>query len=43
MVINEKNKIRNLDYRKKFDDNYSLRMYPKVEVHNELFTIKKLK
>ena len=43
MVINEKNKIRNLDYRKKFDDNYSLRMYAKVEVHNELFTIKKLK
>jgi spermidine synthase len=43
MVINEKNKIRNLDYRKKFDDNYSLRLYPKVEVHTELFTIKKLK
>lgn len=43
MVINEKNRIRNLDYRKNFDDNYSLRMYPKVEVHNELFTIKKLK
>jgi spermidine synthase len=42
MVINEKNRIRNLDYRKKFDKNYSLRMYPKVEVHNELFTIKKL-
>lgn len=43
MVINEKNRIRNLDYRKNFDENYSLRMYPKVEVHNELFTIKKLK
>jgi len=43
MVINEKNRIRNLDYRKKFDDTYSIRMYPKVEVHNELFTIKKLK
>jgi spermidine synthase len=43
MVINEKNRIRNLDYRKYFDENYSLRMYPKVEVHNELFTIKKLK
>lgn len=42
MVINEKDKIRNLDYKKKFDGNYSLRMYPKVEVHNELFTIKKL-
>jgi spermidine synthase len=42
MVINEKNRLRNLDYRKNFDENYSLRMYPKVEVHNELFTIKKL-
>ena len=42
MVINEKDRIRNLDYKKKFDGNYSLRMYPKVEVHNELFTIKKL-
>jgi len=40
MVINEKDRIRNLDYKKKFDGNYSLRMYPKVEVHNELFTIK---
>ena len=43
MVINEKDGIRNLDYKKKFDENYSLGMYPKVEVHNELFTIKKLK
>ncbi|WP_395062329.1 spermidine synthase [Flavobacterium sp.] len=42
MVISEKDRIRNLDYKKKFDGNYSLRMYPKVEVHNELFTIKKL-
>lgn len=42
MVINEKDRIRNLDYKKKFDGNYSLRMYPKVEEHNELFTIKKL-
>lgn len=42
MVINENNRIRNLDYRKKFDANYSIRMYPKVETHNELFTIKKL-
>ncbi|WP_395043231.1 spermidine synthase [Flavobacterium sp.] len=42
MIINEKDRIRNLDYKKKFDDNYSLRMYPKVEEHNELFTIKKL-
>jgi spermidine synthase len=43
MVINEKDRIRNLDYKKKFGGNYSLRMYPKVEDHNELFTIKKLK
>jgi spermidine synthase len=42
MVINEKDSIRNLDYKKKFNGNYSIRMYPKVEVHNELFTIKKL-
>ena len=42
MVINEKDRIRNLEYKKKFNGNYSLRMYPKVEVHNELFTIKKL-
>ncbi|WP_298394087.1 spermidine synthase [Flavobacterium sp.] len=43
MVISEKDRIRNIDYKKKFDNNYSLRMYPKVEEHNELFTIKKLK
>lgn len=42
MVITEKDRIRNLDYRAKFKDNFSLRMYPKVEIHNELFTIKKL-
>lgn len=42
MVINEQNRIRNIDYKKKFTENYSLRMYPKVEIHNELFTIKKL-
>ena len=42
MVINEKDRIRNLEYKRKFNGNYSLRMYPKVEVHNELFTIKKL-
>lgn len=42
MVINEKDRIRNIDYKKKFGGNYSLRMYPKVEEHNELFTIKKL-
>ena len=42
MVINEGNKARNLNYKTKFKGNYSLRMYPKVEAHNELFTIKKL-
>lgn len=42
MVITQKDRIRNLDYKKKFDGKYSLRMYPKVEEHNELFTIKKL-
>lgn len=42
MVINQKDVIRNIDYKKKFDKNYSLRMYPKIEEHNELFTIKKL-
>ncbi len=42
MVINERERVRNLDYKKKFNGDFSLRMYPKVEVHNELFTIKKL-
>jgi len=42
MVINDQNKTRNLSYKSKFKGDYSLRMYPKVEVHNELFTIKKL-
>ena len=42
MVISEKDRIRNLDYKTKFTSDFSLRMYPKVEEHNELFTIKKL-
>lgn len=42
MVISEKDRIRNIEYKKKFTENYSLRLYPKVEIHNELFTIKKL-
>jgi spermidine synthase len=42
MVMNEKDRIRNLDFKKKFNNDFSLRMYPKVEEHNELFTIKKL-
>lgn len=43
MTLTKKDFDRNLKYRARFDSNYSLRMYPKVEVHNELFTIKKLK
>jgi len=42
MVITQAQEDRNEDYRSKFGGNYSLRMYPKVEKHNELFTIKKL-
>ncbi len=43
MTLTKKDFERNLRYRARFDSNYSLRMYPKVEVHNELFTIKKLR
>lgn len=42
MVISKKDAERNQLYKSKFGGNYSLRMYPKVEEHNELFTIKKL-
>lgn len=42
MVLSEKDNERNTEYKSKFNENYSLRLYPKVEVHNELFTIKKL-
>jgi spermidine synthase len=42
MVISNKDEERNIEYKTKFNKNYSLRMYPKVETHNELFTIKKL-
>jgi spermidine synthase len=42
MVLTEKDRLRNLKYKSGFDTNYSVRMYPKVEDHNELFTIKKL-
>jgi spermidine synthase len=42
MVLNFSDRKRNATYKSKFDSNYSVRMYPKVEVHNELFTIKKL-
>jgi len=43
MTLTPEEKDRNLKYRSKFNDDYSVRMYPKVEDHNELFTIKKLK
>lgn len=42
MTLTRKDFERNLTYRTRFNSNYSVRMYPKVEVHNELFTIKKL-
>lgn len=43
MTLTDKDKERNLLYRARFNNDYSVRMYPKVEDHNELFTIKKLK
>lgn len=43
MTLSKKDIDRNLEYRSKFNSDYSVRMYPKVEDHNELFTIKKLK
>ncbi|WP_396163660.1 spermidine synthase [Flavobacterium sp.] len=42
MILNKNDSGRNFDYRNKFDSNYSVRLYPKIEDHNELFTIKKL-
>ena len=42
MVLDYQERRRNVDYKNKFDSNYSIRLYPKIEVHNELFTIKKL-
>jgi len=43
MTLTNKHFERNINYRTRFDSNYSVRMYPKVEVHNELYTIKKLR
>lgn len=43
MTLNKKDKERNLLYKSLFNEDYSVRMYPKVEDHNELFTIKKLR
>ena len=42
MILDKKDSERNIAYRTKFNDNYSVRLYPKIEHHNELFTIKKL-
>lgn len=42
MTLTKKHFERNLKYRTRFNSSYSVRMYPKVEVHNELYTIKKL-
>ncbi len=42
MILNKNDSERNFDYRNKFGSNYSVRLYPKIEEHNELFTIKKL-
>lgn len=42
MVLDYKDRRRNALYKSKFNHDYSVRLYPKIEVHNELFTIKKL-
>lgn len=42
MALQYKDRRRNAVYKSKFDNNYSVRLYPKIEEHNELFTIKKL-
>lgn len=43
MVLSNKDIERNILYKSKFNADYCVRMYPKVEEHNELFTIKKLR
>ena len=42
MALQYKDRRRNAIYKSMFDSNYSVRLYPKIEEHNELFTIKKL-
>lgn len=42
MILDYQDRRRNATYKSNFDSNYSVRLYPKIEVHNELFTIKKL-
>lgn len=43
MTLTKKDFERNIHYRSRFNEDYSVRMYPKVEEHNELYTIKKLR
>ncbi|RWW96630.1 spermidine synthase [Flavobacterium cerinum] len=43
MTLTKKDFDRNIHYRSRFNEEYSVRMYPKVEDHNELYTIKKLR
>ena len=43
MTLTKGNLERNEVYKAHFNDDYSVRMYPKVEDHNELFTIKRLR
>jgi len=43
MTLTQQHKKRNIEYRAHFNNDYSVRMYPKVEDHNELYTIKKLR
>ncbi|MDP5097303.1 MAG: spermidine synthase [Flavobacterium sp.] len=42
MVLEFNDRRRNAIYKSKFESNYSVRLYPKIEEHKELFTIKKL-
>ncbi|MES2486853.1 MAG: fused MFS/spermidine synthase [Bacteroidota bacterium] len=43
MTLTKKHFDRNQIFKAHYDDAFSVRMYPKVEEHNELFTIKKLR
>ena len=43
LLLDDKDITRNHIYRKKFNDDFSLRLYPKIEAHNEIFTIKRLR
>jgi spermidine synthase len=43
MTLTKQHFERNQAFRKHYDEAFSVRLYPKVEVHNELFTIKKLR